>query len=202
MIIEYLGIPGSGKTYQASRLKNYLKKESKNYLDISRHKGMPLWLKILYKIADYAIHVLPRYKRLIKQYEMACEGCRDKPKYFSLSLKTCINDIVLAALIHNLFRNNNRIIINDEGQLLRIVILMVQYEVDFNQLMQVYLMEEHTKETRFVEIPIKEAFLNIRKRNRHVCEMDELNDSDLMLYLQDFDLASRQCLEYLNDKIL
>ena len=197
MIIEYIGIPGCGKTYQANLYKQKIKTEGKKYLDISRHKGSPLWLKAFYKIANYGICLMPKYKSQIRQYYLACNECSDKPRYFPLPLKICIRDIVLSSLLHFLFAKTQRVILNDEGQLLKIAVLIVQYDVDIQKIMQVYNTEKHFEDIRYIQISVEEAFVNIRKRNRHVCEMDEMKDDELMAYLNKFDQVCRNCLKYI-----
>lgn len=197
MIIEYLGISGCGKNFQKDLLRKRLEEEGKQYLDISRYRGMPLWLKFFYKIADYAIYCLPHYLKLVNQYKKTCEGCLDNPKYFPLPMKTCIRDIVLASFLHDVFGNSHKIILNDEGQLLRIAILIVQYDVDIQKIMHVYNTEKHLEDIRYIQIPVEEAIENIRKRNRHVCEMDEMKDDELMEYLNNLDQVCRDCLRYI-----
>lgn len=194
MIVEYLGIPGCGKTYNKQLYINQLTKEKREWLDISRWKGMPFYLKLFYKFSDYSIFLFPKYRRLFKLYKEACIIKCDTSKYFPLSFDTCLRDIVQASFLHDFFGNLNCIVINDEGQLQRIVTLAVQYEVNVEDLMSVYLAEKHIEETRFVEIATDDAFCNIKARNRHDCEMDEINDDMLKNYLNDFDVACKKCM--------
>lgn len=195
MIVEYLGIPGSGKTYNKQLYIELLSKERRKWLDISRWKGMPLGLKLFYKFFDYFIFLIPKYRKLFKQYKEACFIKSNNSKYFPLSFETCLRDIVQASFLHDYFGEWNCIVLNDEGQLQRIVTMAVQFEVNLEDLMSVYLAEKHLEETRFVKISINDAFCNIKARNRHDCEMDEMNDEMLKNYLNDFDNACKMCMK-------
>ena len=195
MLVEYLGIPGSGKTYNKQLYIEQLSKERKEWLDISRWKGMPFYLKFFYKIADYSIFFIPKYRRQFRQYKEASIIKSDNSKFFPLSYKTCLRDIVLASLLHDFFGKWKCIVINDEGQLQRIVTLSVLYEVSIDNLMKVFLAEKHLEETLFIEISTEDAFCNIKARNRHDCEMDEIKDCLLKEYLNDFDIACKKCMK-------
>lgn len=195
MIVEYLGIPGSGKTYNKRLYIGQLSKEKRNWVDISRWKGMSFCLKLFYKLSDYSIFLFPKYRRLFKQYKEASKIKSDSSKYFPLSFETCLRDIVQASFLHDLFGKWKCIVLNDEGQLQRIITLAVQYEVSLEDLMSVYLAEKHLEETRFLDISTDDAFCNIKARNRHDCEMDEINDDMLKNYLNDFDVACKKCIK-------
>lgn len=194
MFVEYLGIPGSGKSYNKQLYIEQLSNEKVKWIDISRWKGMPLCLKIFYKLADYSIYLIPKYRRLFKQYKEASKIKSDYTKYFPLSFEICLRDIVQASFLHDFFGKWNCIVLNDEGLLQRIATLAVQYEVSIEELMKVYHTEKHLEDTRFLEISTNVAFGNIKSRNRHDCEMDEMNDDMLKNYLNDFDVACKKCM--------
>lgn len=143
MIVEYFGIPGSGKTYQVKLYKQFLKLEGKQFLDISRFSGMPLWLKVFYKIADSVILVLPKYRKQISEYKKLCKDCREESRFVPLSLNACIKDIVLYSMINDMFQHSNKIIINDEGQLHRVIFLIVQFNCSFEHAVGIY--QSHKK---------------------------------------------------------
>ena len=64
MIVEYLGIPGCGKTYQANLYKKDLEQKGIAYIDLSRWKGTPLWLKIFFKVTDKLFVFLHKYRKM------------------------------------------------------------------------------------------------------------------------------------------
>lgn len=193
MYIEYLGIPGSGKTYHAAKYKKLLKEEGKNFLDVSRQKDMSLWLKVFYKLAENVLLLFPKYRKQAKEYENICRDCLDKPNYLPFTLSYCIKDIVLASLLHDVFDSKNRIFLNDEGQLQRIVFLVVQYDVPLDEILSVYNKYKGNVKTLYVKTDVVTALANIKNRNRHVCPMDEMDDKTLMLYITSFYHACESC---------
>ena len=187
MIVEYFGIPGSGKTYKANLYKGQLKEKGINCQDISRHSGMSLWLKVFYKLADYTICLLPKYRELA--YKISVIESRESPKFLNLTREYCIKDIVLSIFLHDMFKKSKNVVLNDEGILQRIATLSVIYSIDIYELLefckQNILGVQHT----FVDISTEDAYRNIKSRNRHVCQMDEMSDGTLYEYLEAFDLA-------------
>lgn len=198
MYIEFLGIPGSGKTFHANLLKTTLTEKGDKFLDVSRQKIMLLWLKIFYKLAETILIKLPKYRRQTKEYIKACHGCSEQPVYLPFTLKYCIKDIVLASLLHDIFRSKRIVYINDEGQLQRIVFLIVQYNVPFDMIMPIYAKYKDDVKTLYIQTAPDKAFENIKSRNRHVCPMDEMEDEKLKAYLEDF----FNCCEKLNNENL
>lgn len=184
MYIEYLGIPGCGKTFWKDDYLLNLSQSGQSFLDISRQKVMPFWLKVFYKLAETFLLQLPRYKKETREYEEVCMGCRTEPKYLPFSLAYCIKDIVLASLLHDIF-GGKKIYVNDEGQLQRVVFLVVQYGVPLSRLLPLYKKYSGDVKTIYVKTEVDTAIDNIRKRNRHVCPMDELTDNELRAYEQE-----------------
>lgn len=187
MIVEYFGIPGCGKTYQAVLYKQQLNSKGKRYIDISRYSGMPLWLKVFYKLADYTILILPKYRKQIAKYREVCKGALKEPAFVPLSLNNCINDIVLYSLIYDVFGRLGRIVVNDEGQLHRVIFLNVQFGVALDNLIPIYHSFRHREFCRYVKTTSEIAIQNIKRRNRRACIMDELKDETLRDYIKSFE---------------
>ena len=187
MIVEYFGVPGSGKTYHTNLYKEQLKYEGKKYIDISRYSAMPLWLKFLYKLADYTILILPKYRKQITEYKEVCKGCRRESTFVPFSLDYCIKDIVLYSLVYDVFCHLGRIVVNDEGQLHRVIFLSVQFGVALDKLIPVYQSFRHRVVCRYVKTTSDNIMRNIKRRNRRVCAMDELKDGMLRDYIRAFE---------------
>lgn len=200
MIVEYFGIPGSGKTYRANLFKEKLKREGIKYIDISRYRSMPIWLKVFYKLADYAIVILPKYRKQIAEYSEICKSCTDEPAFVPFSLRYCIKDIVLYSLVNEVFCHFGKTVVNDEGQLHRALSLVVQYGCSLAQVLDIYLSHRHDGIVRYVRTSAESAYKNIKKRNRKVCPMDEMNDKILMEYTKIFEKVCEEAADkYLNN---
>ncbi len=192
MIVEYFGIPGSGKTFQASLFKERLWQEGIKYIDISRYSGMPLWLKVFYKLADYAILVLPKYRKQIAEYKAACKDCPKDPAFVPFTLDYCIKDIVLYSFVNDIFRRSEKTFVNDEGRLHRVVFLIVQFNCPFEPVFGIYLSHKHNETIRYVHTSSEQAFQNIKNRNRKVCPMDEMDDKLLKEYIGTFEVVCEE----------
>lgn len=201
MIVEFFGIPGSGKTYQANLYKQQLQLEGKKYLDISRFSGMPLWLKLCYKLADFAILVLPKYRKQIAEYREACYDCLAEPAFVPISLDYCIKDIVLYSLVYDVFGNSRNIILNDEGQLHKIIVLIVQYCCPIDEVMKIYLSHKHRIEIKHIKTSLNKAFNNIKQRNRNVCPMDKMDDDKIIEFLRKFETVCYE-VDHINKSII
>lgn len=199
MYIEYLGIPGCGKTFLKDKYLLNLSQSGQSFLDISRQKVMPLWLKVFYKFAETILLQLPKYKRLTQEYKTLCSGCLQEPKFVPFSLAYCIKDIVLATLLHDIF-NGKKIYVNDEGQLQRLVFLSVQFGIDIDKLMPLYMKYRGNVKTIYVKTEVDKAFANIKRRNRHVCPMDELTDVLFKAYETEFYNCCEKIAMKINDR--
>lgn len=198
MIVEYFGVPGSGKTYHTNLYKEQLKYGGKKYIDISRYSAMPLWLKLLYKLADYTILILPKYRKEITEYKEVCKSCRRESTFVPFSLDYCIKDIVLYSLVYDVFRHFGRIVVNDEGQLHRVIFLVVQFNCSLEEALGIYKSHKHNETVRYIKTPSELAFRNIKKRNRKICPMDEMDDNFLMDYIKTFEKVCEEviCIDF------
>ena len=115
-----------------------------------------------------------------------------------MSLEYCIRDVVLYALVNDMFRHTNRIVINDEGKVHRIITLAVLYGVDIKRLMDIYIKNPHDEDVRYIDTTVDTAYANIKKRNRKVCQMDYLPNETLLTYLQDFRITCEEANRILN----
>ena len=187
MIVEFLGIPGSGKTYKANLYKKELEDKGVPYIDLSRWKGTPFWLKCFYKITDFAYIIVPRYRKLRKKiYSLSKHNYNKEPKYLPFSIDYCIQRIISSILVRDFFRFCKKISINDEGLMQWVVFLNVQYEIEITDILLLLKTMKSNSKTIFIDTPIETAFTNIKKRNRHICPMDEMDDEMLIGYLTDF----------------
>lgn len=194
MLVEFFGVPGSGKTYYAHLYKESLKQNKKRYIDISRYNGMPFWLKVFYKLADYVIKILPRYRKQVAEYKEVCRECPREALFIPFSLDYCIKDIVLYSFANTFFRHSRRIIINDEGQLHRLIFLIVQFNCSIDLALEIYLSHKHDGTIRYVQTSSKQAFQNIKNRNRKVCPMDEMDDILLKNYINTFEKVCKEII--------
>ena len=68
-----------------------------------------------------------------------------------------------------------------------VVFLNLQYDIDIKDILTVLRPLNPNSKTIYISTKIETAFTNIKKRNRHICPMDEMNDDDLKHYLKEFE---------------
>ena len=187
MIVEYFGIPGCGKTYQANLYKQELKANGISYIDLSRWKGAPVWLKVFYKLADKTFVFVPKYRRLKAQLRYLCNDVYGKePKYLPFSVDYCIDRIIGSVFLQDIFGGRKKVAINDEGMMQWVVFLSVQYEIPIDNIVEVLKPVNGNCKTVYIDVSVEVAFNNIKKRNRHICLMDEMDDLKLRNYLEEY----------------
>ena len=204
MVIEFLGLPGSGKTYFANKFKYSMRMQGKKYIDISRHSQSPLYIKFIYKVLDNLVYVLPNYRTLISNLRKLSENIIRSPKFLPFSFEYCIRDVVMSVLCQSLLEKNKCIFINDEGVLHKMVFLSVQFDIPINKILSACGYSNRIR-TIYIKTTCEKALSNIKKRNRHVCSMDELDDKILFDYLGKYfdscELVSNLIkMEYINNE--
>lgn len=197
MIVEYLGIPGSGKTYQANLYKQELRQRGEHFIDLSRWKGMPIILKIFYKLTDKTFLWIPKYRKQRTRLRELCKNAYEvSPKYLPFSVNYCIDRIISSVFLQDVFGGHKTVAINDEGLMQWVVFLSIQYGVPINEILATLSPFYPNCETIYIVSPVETAFSNIKKRNRHVCPMDEMKDDRLVKYLEEFESACKQAMAY------
>lgn len=201
MIVEYFGIPGCGKTYQANLYKKELERKGIAYIDLSRWKGTPLWLKIFFKVTDKLFVIWPKYRNMRCRLRNLCKDVYSKKKkYLPFSVNYCIDRIISSVFLEDVFGNCNKIAINDEGLMQWVIFLNVQYGVEISDILLYIEPFNCQASMTFIDTHISNALDNIRKRNRHICPMDEMEDMALKGYLEDFYSACVHTVSLLNSK--
>src|SRR5574344_1971974 len=170
MLVEFFGIPGSGKTYQASLYKARLQKQGAAYFDLSRKKETSIFLKIFYKILDKTLRYWPSYKRMyLSLQDIYKKGGLENPKYLPFSVDYCVNRILQSLFLWKVCGKSAKIFFNDEGLFQWIAFFVVQYAVPLEKIIEALKLSNHNVQVQFVDVFEEKAFLNIKKRDRHVC---------------------------------
>lgn len=192
MIVEFFGIPGCGKTYCANKYKEKLKKEGVPYFDFSRCHSSPFFIKLTNILFDIAVRFLPKYRKITKEYlKLYDKKKKSVPKHLPFSINYCISRITASLFLHNLFAKTKIQIINDEGMIQWICFLSIQYEISIDSILNIQSPFGNGICNWFVEKSVNQSMENIKKRNRHDCEMDNLDNYSLQSYLEDFYLACK-----------
>ncbi len=184
MIIEFIGLPGSGKSYYADILKDYFKSsniKTKNINNISRTKFYGKVIRIfLYKIADF--HPKLRF------YKNKIKGLFKDNVYNNLyniypSIDKCLNTISVFIYLYNKLSDKKEVYILDEGLFHYVVKMSANFDIDEKKVLElineIKLLLTKDGIVIYNYISQLDSKIELKKRNRHVCLFDELKEDDL-----------------------
>ena len=72
MLIDYVGLPGCGKTYQTNLAKDYCKSKSISFIDFSHGKNAPFLIKVILLTIEKGLLYTTRYKRNLLEIKKKC----------------------------------------------------------------------------------------------------------------------------------
>jgi len=187
MIIDFVGIPGCGKSFLAHELEIKMRKDNYRVYNMSREKITPLKLKIIFKISEKLILLLPSYRKAKHQIECKLSDyLLSQSLYFKNDLSRILDNILTHTFIHRNFQSGPAIYLNDEGILHKLLYLYVHYDVPITSITEVYSLLQCNVKNVIIHNEVENSLFYIRSRNRHDCIMDDLDDTSLVMYLEKF----------------
>ena len=176
MVIELYGSPGAGKTYIKEQL-----------IEEEGCQGSPNKENPLIRIAKRLVIYLPSSRKIRKKIIKKIENVNE-PAYNNVTLESCVDNIVMVLFG---YRHTRRKLFMDEGVVHRLISMSVNFRIGFDCLSEILdslspWLEDVTVFYLFAEP--EECYQSIKKRNRHICNIDELEDGELRNYLRDYKL--------------
>lgn len=176
MIVELYGCPGCGKTYAIKAVTG----EEKT-IAMSNNLIKNGIIKLAKQMSLYTFSSI-RLKRNLKK---CVKNERNSAIYINRTVETYIDSIVALAFAYKYVKN----MWMAEGLIHRIVSMAVNFgyteETVYKLLACLKAVMINVKPV-YLDVPISICFEGIKNRNRHECEMDELNDKMLMAYLESY----------------
>ena len=178
MIIEFYGLPGSGKSYLIRQLNG------------NKPIGMMTESKFrafLIRIAKKAAILAPDSLLLRNRIKNLLHGVSDKPVFFERSKQYYLNNLTMLAFGYRWSGNRN--IYMDEGIIHRLTSMAVNYDLSVDLLLGLLdLFQEYLKPIKvfYLDVGIEECLESIQKRNRHEFEMDALSGEKLFYFLSNY----------------
>lgn len=203
MVIEFYGMPGSGKTTFANDLvkKSYGNISWVNVTDKSRTSFLyKVYFKILriitkknkkyLKIKNEVIDIVREYKNISAKYNEN-----------NVFIDDYAIEMAFDIWMYKKLYEKKKIYIFDEGIIQQIINMCVNYDVDIKTVEKLVDYIKMGKEYRCYYANSVESTINsIEQRNRHVCFIDELKGKELKDYLNKYN-ASCMSLFELTDSI-
>lgn len=189
MILETIGLPGSGKTYLCNEIEKKLGNNI-NSLNISRLTSNIFIFKIIKYLfillssrTKIARDVKCKVRLVLQQENVKSSFGIYKDESYSVNMICCF------ILLYSLLERSKKVYLFDEGIVHTVIKMCADFEFSketFNSIMNI--IESGLKDKNWVVIynyiDIEECLASIKKRNRHVCAFDELSAHDLRLILE------------------
>lgn len=175
MIIEYFGLPGSGKTFLKT---NDISKDIRKKIDVN-HVFYTFYGKIYRKLIGF----LKYFQHSFKSYYLVFVDLLGKD--FCKTNSSAFNDLLFIIHMYKT-KSNKKICYADEGIVQSICFLLKKVPENF---LVTVLKELNITNIKFIYVStrVDKCISNIRSRNRHVCSFDEMDDEKLrsLLYEKD-----------------
>ena len=195
MIIELNGLPGSGKSFFANKIREEMQMERRKAINFSTVEKKFL-AKVIYKIFANGLFFLLGKEHIAKSIEQ--KYTEKESKYRTgISVKSYLTRIVYLKYLYRLGVKSKRILILDEGMVQVLCAIYAEYCLDSGDIRKLfeYISEpDHGIIRIMYQFPIDQSIKSIRLRNRKVCGIDELNDGELREMLSEYsNLLSEYC---------
>lgn len=186
MVVDFYGIPGSGKTYTSYNIVNYLKLnklKSINILDKSRYN---LAYKLFFKTWRVLLKRSDEFKKIKSEIIIILGNISGiKPQYSDSDLDCYVIKLAIQILEYNRFSKRNTIYIYDEGLFQIVATMAINFSLSKKKIHELadYIVAIHNI-SLYIDVPVQIAFDSFRKRDRHDCYIDEFADEKLLEFLK------------------
>lgn len=196
--IELFGVPGSGKTYLANELVQKLAAQGVDAINVTERSRSSVVGKATNRVEQNRLAHSERY-RTVREALL-----RELATYRGVVAR--YNDVGIDYYIDMLARyaarwgaptptrekRASRVFILDEGLPQMLATIIVNFGIDEAHLVSVLAMLPMPGRTAWVHVPLDTAKERIRRRDRHVCYIDELQGPDLDAFLESYEAACAQ----------
>jgi hypothetical protein len=173
MIVELYGSPGAGKTYIKDRV-------IPGEVEAANRKNRKWFVKFVKR----AVLLFPFSFICRKKIYEIIGGHDYKPIYNNVTVSSCVNNIVMVLYGYTHLKSKKRFM--DEGVIHRIISLSVNYNFHIKTVFEIidYVTPFLGQIKEFyLYLNPEECYKSIKERDRHECNIDELDDESLRKYL-------------------
>jgi hypothetical protein len=190
MVIEFFGLPGSGKTYLSDKLACHFNEKNIKCINLVEKSRTILTYKVLFRILRLYLKISNKYKSLYIQISDLLGAYKNKKaEYNTVFINNYIEQIVLYCFLHSHFRNKKGLYILDEGVLQQIVNIIVNYDIsqsDIQSVLNLLCNYFDSFNSIKLDISVDQSKNSMIIRNRHVCYIDELKGEELDKFLSKY----------------
>ena len=192
MIIEFLGLPGVGKSYLGKQIEKELSYRDIKCISVVERSRTSLIWKLLSKCLHIGISRMPKYIRLRNELaDLAYPYTSARPKYNDNYVRVAnyIEQIAFLDYVYAKLQSSKNIYIYDEGIAQQFANMIVNFEVDIETIQSMILLLGKKPKTVYMTYSVDKIKESITLRNRHVCYIDELKDGELNKFLISYQKA-------------
>lgn len=193
MVIECIGLPGSGKTFLFDKLSEELKEREVEYVNVSERCMNSILWKIGKKLARALIFLSGDARRYRDGMRKLIRGREKTESSFGIfkDPEYTIRSAALLIYLYQRMMESHKIYLFDEGLVHTLVKFCADHKVSSRTFTRMAAMtERRLSGDRIVvlnEISQQACLESIQQRNRHICEFDELSAEQLTEILSEYD---------------
>ncbi|MCD8221087.1 MAG: hypothetical protein LUD07_02635 [Clostridiales bacterium] len=193
MVIELLGIPGSGKTFLSSELECQLSKERKKCCNLIERSRNDFRYKVLFRLYKGYVRINPTYKNIKKTLCDCVKNYADmNAKYNTCKIDTYLNAIVLDTFLYRSYGKKRGLYVLDEGIAQQCANIITNFSVKPDVISSIFESLNFNPTVVYLECGVEISYSSIKERNRHVCYIDELDGEQLEEFLSSYKNACDQ----------
>lgn len=195
MIIEFMGLPGSGKTYLCNALVQNLQEDEIRAVNLVDRFRTDFKYKIAHHIAMLGAKVHPVFFRMRREMRSILKNyLTKKAAYSTADIYRYVDQLLEYCFLYYFLKNRKKVYIFDEGIYQQMATMMTNFEVsrsDIEKLLVIIV--EHVRiQCVAYEATVEQALWSIQERNRHTCFIDELSGAALLDFLETY---QHSCME-------
>ena len=192
MVIECIGLPGSGKTFLMSKLEQELRQKGVRCVNASDRSMNRFSWKAARKLLHAGIFLDRNAGKLRARMEKALQNEKPLRSQYGIyeNEQYTLESAAVFRLVYRRMMRSDTVYLFDEG----LVHAIVKFCADFALRDETFIKlteaaESGIKGKRLVvynAIPEENCFISLRKRDRHICDFDELPDDALRGILREY----------------
>lgn len=186
MIIEFMGLPGVGKSYLGKQIEKELSYRGIKCISVVERSRTSLIWKFLSKCLHIGVSRMPKYRRLRNELvDLAYPYASARARYNENTVRIAnyIEQIAFLDYVYTKQHSSKNVYIYDEGIAQQFVNMIVNFGVDIEIIQSMILLLGKYPKMVYMTYSVKKIKESIAIRNRHVCYIDELKDGELNKFL-------------------
>lgn len=192
MIIEFMGLPGVGKSYLGKQVEKELSHRGVRCISVVERSRTSLVWKVLSKCLHIVIPSTTDFKRLKeKLLSVASVYTSSQAMYNenSVGIVDYIEQVAFLDYVYAKLRASKTVYIFDEGIAQQFANMIVNFDVNVEIMQNMLELLEEKPKTVYLTYSIEKIKESIESRDRHVCYIDELRDKELDQFLISYQKA-------------